>query len=221
MNAPGVFAEYVAIPAAFAHRVPDEVSAADAVGIEPLAVALHACDLARIVAGELVAVVGCGAEGLLLIQLALARGARVLAIDIHDDRLAAAVQLGAQHTALAGSPVAIEPDVVLESAGAASALELAMGLAAPGGRIVALGLGADAVTVEPFRFVRRGLTLVGSLIYDHPTDFQRAIDLINQAEVRPSSLAATVLRGLDAIPDALADSQRHGKLIISVAASAR
>jgi threonine dehydrogenase-like Zn-dependent dehydrogenase len=58
---------------------------------------------------------------------------------------------------------------------------------------VLLGLGAKAVPVLPLRFVRRGLTLAGSLIYDHPTDFEQAIDLVGTGRVRPSAAVSHVL----------------------------
>jgi threonine dehydrogenase-like Zn-dependent dehydrogenase len=150
MNAPGVFAELVAVPSEFAHPLPTDISMADAVGIEPLAVALHAVAAGHIVEGSRVAVIGCGAEGLLLLQVLVACGARVVAADLREERLALAHQLGAEAAVHIRTESAQSVDsrlnaaVVFEAAGAATALELALNAAAPGGRVIALGLGASA-----------------------------------------------------------------------------
>jgi threonine dehydrogenase-like Zn-dependent dehydrogenase len=225
MNWPGAFAELVAVPAEFAHPLPDEVSHADGVGIEPLAVALHAVALARVADGGRVAVVGCGAEGLLLIQALVVRGARVVAADLRADRIALARQLGAEavvHLSAAASAsvdAQLSAPVVFESAGAAAALELALQAAAPGGRVIALGLAVSAAQLVPFDFVRRGLTLVGSLIYDHPTDFQLAIDMVRQRQVQPATLVSQVADGLEVLPpvlSSLAADASAGKTVVAI-----
>ena len=58
---------------------------------------------------------------------------------------------------------------------------MALRAATPGGRVVALGLASAPAQPVPLAFVRRGLTLVGSLIYEDPTDFQRAISAVPAA----------------------------------------
>ncbi|MCA1645394.1 MAG: TIM barrel protein [Chloroflexi bacterium] len=179
MNHAGVFADFVAISAKFVHELPPEVSMHDGVGIEPLAVALHAFGAGQVIEGDAVAVIGCGAEGLLLVQVAVALGARVLAADIRTKSLDAALRLGAERLFVVPVDGSIYsavdllnrewcPAVVFESAGVASAVELALQLVTPGGRVVVLGLGTTPVAVVPLAFVRRGLSLIGSLIYDHP-----------------------------------------------------
>lgn len=71
----GSFAEYVVVPAARAHPVPDELSDDAAAMIEPLAVAVHAAAKAGIGPGTGVLVSGAGPVGLLCLQVARARGA--------------------------------------------------------------------------------------------------------------------------------------------------
>jgi 2-desacetyl-2-hydroxyethyl bacteriochlorophyllide A dehydrogenase len=226
MNAPGVFAELVAIDADFAHPLPTEIDLSDSVGIEPLAVALHAMRVGGVNASETVAVVGCGAEGLLLVQAARSLGSRVLALDVLPERLAAAQRGGAAGVALA-DPAAIaelcrtwSPEVVFEAAGAAAALELALDLAAPGGRVVAVGMATTPVALQPFGFVRKGLSLLSSLVYDHPRDFLAAIELVARGEIRPGALISKVADGLEELPAVLAmlaDGQSTGKTVVHVA----
>ncbi|MBV9169499.1 MAG: alcohol dehydrogenase catalytic domain-containing protein [Chloroflexi bacterium] len=218
MNSPGAFADYVAIPAEFVHPLPDNISWEDAVGIEPLAVAVHAIRTSGMRTGEEVAVVGCGAEGLLLVQVAVAHGARVLAADLHPEPLAQAREMGAEETLVLGRDGAADyvathwcPSVVFEAAGASAALEFALSAVAPGGKVVGVGLGTTPVEVVPLQFVRRGLSLVASLIYDHPTDFLRAIELVSSGQIRPSSLLTRSI-DLEELPSAFVDGHHHGKM---------
>ena len=190
LNAPGVFAERVAVPAEFVHRLPPQLDPMDAVGLEPLAVAVHSLRVGNVMQGDQVAVIGCGTQGLLLIQLAVAKGARVLAADVRREPLSVARALGAQDTLHIGAdapPDVVDwsPSVVFEAAGSASAVEAAMQMVAPGGSVVVVGLADQPVSVVPLRLVRRGLHLIGSLIYDHPRDFQCAIDLVEQGLIHP------------------------------------
>ncbi len=225
MNWPGAFAEFVAVPQEFAHPLASHIATRDAVGIEPLAVALRAVKAGAVSHGEQVAVIGCGAEGLLLIQVLVAAGARVIAADLAEDRLAVARRLGAEAVVRvsAGTQAAIEPvlcaPVVFESAGTAAALELALRAAEPGGRVVALGLASSAAQLVPLAFVRRGLTLIGSLIYDHPADFHHAIDVVREGRIQPSALVERVIDGLAAVPAAfetLLTDHQAGKTLIDV-----
>jgi alcohol dehydrogenase/L-iditol 2-dehydrogenase len=175
--------------------------------------------------GDHVTLIGCGAEGLLLLQVLLARGARVTAADLRSDRLAVARELGADQLVRVGDDSAegVCAPMVFEAAGAAAALELALRAATPGGRVIALGLGTAPAQLLPLEFVRRGLTLVGSLIYDHPADFQRAIQLVRAHDVRPSRLPTATVSGLDAVPStlqALLEEGRPGKTLIRIGADA-
>ena len=225
MNWPGAFAEQVSVPAEYVHALPADLDYEEAVGIEPLAVALHALRVSEVTEGDHVAVIGCGAEGLLLVQALVASGARVLVADLREERLAAARALGAERTLLVGpnERPGEEADfcapIVFESAGAAKALELSLASAEPGGRVVALGLGADAAKLVPLSFVRRGLTLIGSLIYDHPLDFQHAIHMVSEGKIRPSTLVSQTVTGLESVPaalQALATSDAGGKVMVNL-----
>jgi L-iditol 2-dehydrogenase len=229
LNTPGAFAERVAAPAGFVHAMPEEIAPMDAVGVEPLAVAVHAFGVGEAGAGDAVAIIGCGTEGLLLTQVAVAMGARVLAADMREERLEAALRFGAAQTFVVpadetpqdvGARIAAawSPTVVFECAGAAPAVELAMHAVAIGGRVVLVGLAAKPVAVVPMRFVRRGLTLAASLIYDHPTDFQRTIELVRTGRVRPSGVV-THVRTLEHVDDALqlVASGQTGKALVDVA----
>jgi alcohol dehydrogenase/L-iditol 2-dehydrogenase len=151
-------------------------------------------------AGDPVAVIGCGIQGLLLVQLAAARGARVLACDVRAEPLSVARALGAAETLHIGSDHAPDwsPSVVFEAAGSASAVETALRMVANGGSVILVGLASESMSIVPLRFVRRGLRLLGSLIYDHPGDFQCAIDLVERGLLHPGMHVRSVADLADA-----------------------
>jgi threonine dehydrogenase-like Zn-dependent dehydrogenase len=229
LNTPGAFADRVAVPSGFVHPVPAEIAPKDAVGIEPLSVAVRAVRLGEAADGDAVAVIGCGTEGLLVTQVAVAMGARVLAADMREDRLAVAERLGAARTFSVptdqsaedvGARIAADwsPQVVFECAGAAPAVELALHAVATGGRVVLVGLAAKPVPIVPLRFVRRGLSLLGSLIYDHGVDFPRAIELVRSGRVHPSAVVTHVqqLEQADRALQLIVSGQ-SGKVLLDVA----
>jgi len=191
VTVPGCFAESFAAPAEFVWPVPDKVSDDDAVVIEPLAVSLHALWLSGSQLGDTVAVIGCGSTGLLLIQAAVAQGMRVFAHDKLESKVEMARKLGAQ----------VRPDAdvaqlwrdesvtsVFECAGASVTVELALSAVPRGAQVILLGLSTSQANFQPLRFVREGLRLSGSIIYDHPDDFARAIKLVEQKVLSPSRI---------------------------------
>jgi S-(hydroxymethyl)glutathione dehydrogenase/alcohol dehydrogenase len=128
--------------------------------------------------GEKVAVVACGGVGLNVIQIARAFGAaQIVAIDVHDEKLRIAKELGATDTvnAAGASPGDVTKtvfeqtrgrgvDVAFEVLGRPETFAQAVDLLGDGGRMVAVGIAAGRTTapVEITRLVRRGLRIVGS-----------------------------------------------------------
>jgi alcohol dehydrogenase len=161
----GSFADLVALPRADLNlvRIPDEVPADVAAGLGCRFATAHRAvsHVARVRPGESVVVHGCGGVGLSAVLVAVALGARVLAVDPDPASHALAVELGAE-------PAPAEPrdvDVTIDAYG--SPANLAAGLASlrPRGRHVQVGLlgGADAMpTVDVGRVLRLELQLLGS-----------------------------------------------------------
>jgi L-iditol 2-dehydrogenase len=188
---PGSFAESFVAPAEFVWPVPDKVTDDDAVAIEPLAVSLHALWQSGSQLGDTVAVIGCGSTGLLLIQAAVAQGMRVFAHDKLESKIGMARKLGAQIRP--GADVAQlwrdeAVTTVFECAGVSATVELALSAMPRGAQVVLLGLSSSQASFQPLRFVREGLRLSGSIIYDHPDDFARAIKLVEQKVLSPSRI---------------------------------
>jgi 2-desacetyl-2-hydroxyethyl bacteriochlorophyllide A dehydrogenase len=167
----GGYGELVLAPARIVHRLPEHVSFEAGVLVEPGSVVQRALERARLTAGESVGVVGVGTLGSLAIVLArLAVPMRIAAYGIREEELELARRLGADDVVdvSAGAPPLGELDLVLETAGAVPAVELATRLVREGGRVVLLGIAGEGKTLAPLpadRIALRDLELIGSVGY--------------------------------------------------------
>ena len=192
----GGFAEIVRVPARCCWPAPAGVADEDLLLTEPLAVVRRAVERATVRAGETAAVVGGGTLGLLALQVLRARGARVLCIGRSSRRFGLARELGADavHATSEGplQPVARlfsgreGVDCVVETAGTPDAVNHALDLVRPGGRIVLTGLPHEPTPVSFFSVVRREVTITGSMIYQD--EFAEAMRLVAAGQVRTTPL---------------------------------
>lgn len=168
----GAFAEYVALPEwncwVNDRDLPFELQSIQ----EPLGNAVHTV-LAGEIAGQTVAVVGCGPIGIMSVPVAKMCGAEaVYAVDVNPYRLQLARQLGADVVidASALDPVAeirrvtagYGSDVVLEMSGNPRAIQQAVAAVRNGGRVSMLGLPTRGVEIDlANQVIMRGVTLQG------------------------------------------------------------
>ena len=167
---PGGYAELVAVPARVAHRLPEHVSFAAGVLVEPASVVLHGLEKAWPEPGEAVGVIGVGTLGALAIALLrLYAPGRMVAYGIREEELELAHRLGASETVLVrdGAPAEAELDLVVETAGAPEAVSLAAQLCRPAGRAVLLGIAGEGRTLSlpSDLLVSKDIALIGSIAY--------------------------------------------------------
>ena len=197
----GALREYLAWPETSLYPISDRIDDAGGALVEPLAVAIHGLDLARLGDGATVGVIGCGPIGLMLVALSRAAGAMaIVATDPARHRLDAATAMGATSVVEAtesdedGRAVLAATgsrglDVVFEVSGEAAAVECAIAAARPGGRVVLVGIPPDDRTSFSASVARRkGLTLKLSR-RSTPGTFERAVRL---AEAGAMDLASLV-----------------------------
>ncbi len=192
---PGAYAQYLSIPAANLHPIPDRMSMEEAAMVEPTAVALHAIDLSGMEGGDSVAVLGPGPIGLLAAQLALGLGAGKLVLTgTREERLALARELGIHNTINTRDADPVEAvlalidggaRIVLDAAGTAKSFTQALAMAGKGATIVLVG-GWNEVTWTPGTLIGRELTLRGSLA--SPGAWERSIEMISRGDVSVSPL---------------------------------
>jgi L-iditol 2-dehydrogenase len=92
----GAFAEYVAVPQHILYKLPEQVTFNQAAMVEPVAVAFHAVELTPIDLDDTAVVIGAGMIGLFIIQALKLKGCgKIIAVDMEQDRLDLAQELGA------------------------------------------------------------------------------------------------------------------------------
>jgi L-iditol 2-dehydrogenase len=222
VNVDGCFAEYICIPSGFCWPIPEAVSDQDAVMLEPLAVAHHALHSSRAKKGDSIAVVGLGAIGLLLTQLAIANGFRVWVAEPNENKISIAVNMGAQALPAdkEGMESVLEKEEVtalFDCAGVAAATNLITSIAPRGSDIILIGLSENPASFVPLKIAREGISIKPSIIYDHPTDFRESLKMITEGLISPSRIISSTF-GLDAIQEAmeLASGGSQSKIIIEV-----
>ena len=185
LDVDGVFAQYVCVPRPYVWPLPDGLPVSVAALAEPLSVALHAFRKSPPAPDERVLVYGAGIIGLLLVRLAVLSKARVAAVDIAEQRLAIAKELGAD-TIYPSFPE-LEKDAgsfstLYDTSGVADAFSNIVKIAAPGGNIVLTGLPHKEFPLLTSTIVRKELTIRGSMIYTD--EFPAALDLLKQGKMK-------------------------------------
>ncbi|MEV5439925.1 alcohol dehydrogenase catalytic domain-containing protein [Streptomyces sp. NPDC052682] len=209
LNAPGVLAERVAVPARFAHPVPDGLPGPDLAGAEPYTVARSAIRRSGVTTADDCLVVGAGAQGLLVCLILVRLGVRPVVTEPHPLRAARARQLGAL-----ADDGRTGFTCVFETSGHAAALRPALDRAAPGATVMLIGLNTDALPLSTDELVRRQLTIRGSMIYDHPRDFTEALAELGRA--RPGTVIDSCYRLEEAQQAFEGAAARAGKTWISI-----
>jgi propanol-preferring alcohol dehydrogenase len=169
----GGFGEYAIAYGRYVVKVPEAIDPFDAAPLTCAGVTTYkAVKVAGTRSSDLVAVFGVGGLGHLAIQYAAIAGGRVIAVDLIDDKLELARQLGAEFTVNASCEDPIETIQALGGADQAIALavsprafEQAYGSLRRGGTLVFVALPADnEVKLPIFETVLNGITIVGSIV---------------------------------------------------------
>jgi len=176
--------------------------------VEPLTVGFHAVARGRVTSDDVVAVFGCGGVGLGAISGAAYRGARTIAIDVDDAKLATARAAGATDLIHSAREVVHErlseltggdgPDVIIEAIGLPQTFRAAVEEVAFTGRVVYIGYAKEPVAYETKLFVQKELDILGSR-NALPEDFQAVITMLETGRF-PVDLAVTTVVGFHETP---------------------
>lgn len=201
MYSMGGLAEYAVVPATAVYRLADSQPLEESAIIGCAALTAYGAvrHAAAVRMGERVVVVAIGGVGSLVVQLARAAGAaQIVAVDIGEEKLAAALRLGATDVvdASAGDPVerVLEltrggADAVFEVLGGEATFLQALGMVGDGGRLVAVGIAPADVRapLELTKLVRRSLRIVGSYGARVRSDMPSLLALIEGGVLTPSA----------------------------------
>jgi L-iditol 2-dehydrogenase len=228
----GAYAEYVKVPARMVfvnmQEIPDGVSYEEAALTEPLACVLHGAEEAQVKLGDKVAIIGAGPIGLLHLLTAKRMGAaKVVVVDIVDDRLRFAEKLGADGVINGKSEDPAKrvkeltggygADVVVEAIGLPATWEQALSLVRKGGTVLEFGgcpPGTEVkVTAENVHY---GELRVQGAFHANPLHFRRALDLIASRviDMRPLVTGRMQLEDIRRAFDVLSTSKTEIKIAI-------
>lgn len=151
-QAEGCLSEYIVIPESSCYRIPPTMSFDQATLAEPVSIAVYAAKKASPLKGARIAVLGTGPIGLSVLIVAKLHGAaKIYATDRIPERLAVARRLGADWIAdpsvadVVDEISSLEPlglDVVYECCGDQEAIDQAIRILAPGGKLMVIGIPA-------------------------------------------------------------------------------
>lgn len=222
----GAMAEYIAVPWQKV-LVADGLTDVELAMVEPLTVGFHAVDRGRVADTDVVMVLGCGMIGVGAIIRSVLRGAQVVAVDIDDEKLAVAKQLGAAHVVnsaredLAARLAQITqggPDVVIEAAGNPRTYLAAVEQVAFTGRVVCIGYAKDDVSFATKLFVQKEMDLMGSRNAT-PSDFQAVISYLRRKTFPVDKMVTKTIdlsEAHDALQQWAADPGKVFKILVRV-----
>ena len=183
----GALAEYIAVDVSKLYVA--DLGIRELCLVEPLTVGFHAVSRGRVTSEDTVAVIGCGGVGLGAVAAAGFRGARTIAIDVSDEKLAIALKAGATdaintltadlHQRLQQLTHGRGPDVVIEAIGLPATFRAAVEEVAFTGRVVYIGYAKESVAYETRLFVQKELDILGSR-NALPEDFRAVIAMLEK-----------------------------------------
>ena len=222
----GGFAQYVAVPAYMTFKIPDGISMEEAsvVGCRVTTAYNAVKHRGKLQPNESALVIGCGGIGLNTIQFLRCFGAYpIIAVDIAEDKLAAAKNFGATHTINASSEDPVKAVIKLTDGGVDKSFE-AIGntktadqiiqATRPGGTATIIGgLGSGPFTISSGNFVTKEITITG-VSSRQANDVDEVFQMARQGRIELKSLITQSYR-YEQINEALHDLE-HGKLRMGI-----
>jgi len=194
----GAFAEYVAWPADFCHRLPETVSTREGALCEPLSVGIHAARRGEVATGDSVLVTGAGPIGHCVMEaVRAAGGTEVLVSEPVEEKRERALTRGADHVVDPSTESLAEAvgeytegrgvNVAIEASGARPAIETVPETVRRGGTVVLVGMPtAETVDVDALGAINAEVDVRGS--YRYANTYPTAIELLADDVVDVSSM---------------------------------
>ncbi len=222
----GALAEYITMPPEKLYTA--KLSVKELCLVEPFTIGFHAVARGRVTAHDTVAIFGCGGVGLGAVAACHLRGARTIAVDVADEKLALARNAGTDcvinssqeslHEKLSEFTEGLGPDVIIEAIGMPQTFRAAVEEVAFTGRVVYIGYAKEAVAYETRLFVQKELDIMGSR-NALPEDFRQVIQMLEQ-RLFPVDDVVSAIIPIEKAPEALRawteNPSRFSKIMVSL-----
>jgi 6-hydroxycyclohex-1-ene-1-carbonyl-CoA dehydrogenase len=223
----GAYAEYTKAPAKDCQHLPEDLPIEESSIIaDAISTPFHAVkNRAQVKPGDSVVVFGCGGVGINVVQTAAAAGGSVIAVDLVENKLEVAKQLGAQHiinakdmedkailkqirTITGGGA-----DIAIEAIGNPKTIVLSTNSVKPGGCHCQVGYTHHDVPINAARLMFREIEIKGSLGC-RPVDYPKIIEMVRIGKIQLAPVVTHKFK-LEEINDAL-ELLRRGESLRSI-----
>ena len=202
----GGYREYMVVPEEDCYILPDNLSDADAVMIEPTTIAIQSLSRAEVEDDDVIFIIGCGALGSSILRIARLTNAKIIVGDIVDDKLNDALKNGA-HYAVNLSHEDFEekvkeysngrgPTVTIDAACTKDSLMNAIKVTGNAGRVITMGFSISPTEVNQFLITSKELDVRGSRLQNKKLG--EASKLINEGKIDLSGAVSHTFNYLDA-----------------------
>jgi threonine dehydrogenase-like Zn-dependent dehydrogenase len=204
----GAFAEFVSLPAANLHEIPETVDDQTAVFVEPVAAACRILEQVPVDGATRVAVIGDGRLGNLIAQVLSTRTRDLVLIGKRQPKLSVAKALGLDARTIEGA-VPNDYDLVVDATGRPDGLERALELVKPRGTVVLKSTCNGSTTLSLWPVPVHEVSIIGSRC----GPFAKALELLSAGAVKTRPLVAGVFP-LEAFEDAITLARRELKVLL-------
>jgi len=221
----GGFAEFISAKASHIAKLPDNLSFEETAPLLCAGLTVHsAMKKSEVRAGQKVAIFGVGGLGHLAIQLAKARGAEVIAVDVTDDKLELARECGADITINAATAQAHREikkatgggaHVVMVTSGSRAAYDTALRSIRKAGTLAIVGMAPDPVPLSTVAMVSGEYRVVGSAVGSRE-DLREVLRLAAEGKVK-CRVETRAFDQVDAVLNEMKDGRLLGRVVLSMA----
>lgn len=212
----GGMAEYFCHPADMLVKMPEDMSWTDAAMAEPLTISLHGIHRGGLKAGEYCAIIGAGPIGLLAGMIAEAYGAHAILLDLVQERLDFAKEVGIEYVINSGTEDAEArireitggemAQQVMECSGSNAAVRASLDYVSNAGRVTFTGWPKKETSLPTDLITRKEIDIRGART--SAGEFEEAIDLIYTKKVDAAKILTKTIT-IDEAPDTIRDIEKN------------
>ena len=221
----GAMKEYLSYPLELVYKIPSTISWTHATIIEPLSIALHVVNRAKIEDGQYVVIMGAGTIGNLIAQVIIDRGAIPILVDPLKKRLELANKMGIKHVINPKSNNLSKylklitnystVPFVIEASGAIEAVKESFNIISYAGNIILVGWTKKELSINTSIIIKKELNIRGSR--NCTTEFDSAIKLVEKNKINIEKIITNIVdveEASDIIKDMAGKPENYMKVVV-------